>query len=385
MLARRLWLAAVVLLIAVFTGSSSARAQGRGHGIVIVTIDSDDAEEQAEGLTGALRSRARGSANWQLIETSQSLSMLTAALKCPARPDAACLDKIAGQLKTERFIWGTMSKAPGNQVGVDLHFYAKGRPDTAVRETFSDNLRDQNDESLRKIAAHLFEKLTGTATGTVTVHAGDAEGEVWVDGQKRGDLVKGDLTVELLAGQHAIEIRAKGYGPSRHNVLVAASRNIPINAVLTPEGSGPVTPDRGTEKPLPVRRILGWAAIGVGAGLGVASIIVGTRYFGQSSEQDEHLNKIPQGVNACDARNNNVQAPWRPDADAACTKSEDWDKARVNAIILAAAGGALIGTGVILLLTDGGSSEGDAKKAARPRLEPRVGPTGGTLTLSGAF
>jgi hypothetical protein len=386
MLRRLWWLSSALLLLTLALAPGVARAQGKLP-LVILTIDSDDAEEQAEGLTGALRSRARASGNWTLTEATQTLSMLTAALKCPAKPDPACLDKISAQLKAERFIWGTMAKSPGNQVTADLHFYARGKPDFSVHETYSDNLRDQNDESLRKIAAHAFDKLTGSATGTVTVHAGEVEGDVWVDGQKRGELVKGDLTLELLAGQHTVEVRARGYAPARQQVLVSAGKNIPFNAILTPEGAG--SPDRGPEKPIPVVRILGWAAIGVGAGLGIASVVVGARYFSESSDQDARLAKIPSGINACDAQQNNTQAPWRTAADEACQKAEEWDKARVNAIVLAAAGGALVATGVIVLLTDSSSPEAPArdKKTAKRdvKLEPRVGPAGGAVLLSGSF
>src|SRR3712207_8186527 len=49
--------------------------------ISVLTFDSDDAEEQAEGLTVALRSRIAHSQGWSLVETSQSLGMLAADRK----------------------------------------------------------------------------------------------------------------------------------------------------------------------------------------------------------------------------------------------------------------------------------------------------------------
>lgn len=376
--------------VAVVTGGRGvALADGKGLPIVILSIDSDDAEEQADGLTGAMRSRARASGNFTLVETTQSLSMLTAALKCPPKPDQACLDRIASQIKSDRFIWGTMTKSPGNQVTADLHFYSKGKPDNNVRDTYSDNLKDQNDESLRKIAARLFEKLTGTATGTVTVHAGDGEGEVWVDGQKRGDLVKGDLTLELLAGSHTMEIRAKGFAPSRHNILVTAGKNLPVNAALTGVvDTGPKEP----EKPLPIRRILGWAAVGVGAGLAVAGGVVALGYFPKHDRQEELRGKYPgtlggQPADACAVSAS--QDPGAGFAGQACENAKEWDRARQNAIILGVAGGVLIGTGIVLLVTDkSGSEEGPPSpgpKKGSVKIIPEMGVRSGGLSVVGTF
>ena len=100
----------------------------RAYPLYVLALDTDDVEDQAEALTGALRSRVRAAPGWSLNDTTVTLSMLTAALKCPRYPDAACLAKIAEQLKADRFVWGTMQKAPGNAVKVDLHLWARNKP-----------------------------------------------------------------------------------------------------------------------------------------------------------------------------------------------------------------------------------------------------------------
>ena len=66
----------------------------------VLGIDSDDAEDQADALTGALRSRIRSAPGWSLQETQHALGMLTAALRCPPKPDQPCLQRIADQLHT---------------------------------------------------------------------------------------------------------------------------------------------------------------------------------------------------------------------------------------------------------------------------------------------
>ena len=173
-----------------------AEAPGpRTSPVHVLGIDSDDAEDQADALTGALRSRVRSAPGWSLQETQHALGMLTAALRCPQKPDAACLQRIGDQLHTDRFVWGVMSKSPGNQVTTEIHLWARGRPDVSAKETYSDNLQDQNDETLRRIAARILDKITGTTTkGTVTIHAGDSEGVVWINGQKNRALEHGAAT-----------------------------------------------------------------------------------------------------------------------------------------------------------------------------------------------
>src|SRR5579859_3376081 len=98
---------APLLFVLAMLVAKHAGAQGpRPISVHVLEIDSDDADDQAEALTGAIRSRVRVAPGWQLVETTQSLSMLTAALRCPQHPDAPCLQKIADQLKADRFIWG---------------------------------------------------------------------------------------------------------------------------------------------------------------------------------------------------------------------------------------------------------------------------------------
>ena len=95
-LATRLFVLALSFLASAFA-PRVARAEAPGaHAmpVHVLGIDSDDAEDQADALTLALRSRVRSAPGWSLQETQHTLSMWTAALRCPQRPDAACLARI---------------------------------------------------------------------------------------------------------------------------------------------------------------------------------------------------------------------------------------------------------------------------------------------------
>ena len=253
----------------------------------VLGIDSDDAEDQADALTGALRSRVRGAPGWSLQETQHSLGMLTAALRCPQKPDAACLQRIGDQLHTDRFVWGVMSKAPGNQVTAEVHLWARGKPDVGAKETYSDNLEDQNDETLRKIAARILEKISGSpTTGTMTVHAGDAEGVVWINGQKSRALEHGAATIDLAPGRYDVELRAQGFETARQErVVVAAGQetNVPLKLVPAAAASTEQAP-RG--KPVDVRRVAGWSLIGLGVAAGIVAAVEGVEFLSAKNDLD---------------------------------------------------------------------------------------------------
>src|SRR4051812_45323916 len=91
--ARMVWrlvsmLATLVTVLLAFTRGVAHADSSAAHTVpvLVLSLDSDDAEEHADALTGALRSRIRASQGWSLVETTQSLGMLTAALRCPAKP-----------------------------------------------------------------------------------------------------------------------------------------------------------------------------------------------------------------------------------------------------------------------------------------------------------
>ena len=48
-------------------------------------------------------------------------------------------------------MWGTVQKGPAGQVTAEVHLYQRGKSDTVVREQYADNLKDPNDDALRKI------------------------------------------------------------------------------------------------------------------------------------------------------------------------------------------------------------------------------------------
>jgi hypothetical protein len=370
---------AVLLLVAIMSVLALPRAaladQPGAHTVPVAVLgfDSDDAEDQADALSGALRSRIRAAQGWSLIDTTQSLGMMTAAFKCPSRPPPECQQKIAEQIKAERYIFGFVTKGPtAGQVTAEVHLYQKGKPDTVLKETYADNLKDSNDDTLRKIAARVVERLGGTAVGVIIVRSPDQTGEIVVDGEKHVPLDKGTARIELAAGGHSVEV-APAKGPSsKRNVIVTAGRETVVE----------FTSSTGAEAPPPskshTRKIVGGATMGVGAVLGTIAVIQLVRYLDLQSQGEDRKNEIRLAKD-----DPNREKPCR-EYDQRCTKlDKDSNLAGVLAWSLGGAGAVALGVGAYLFFTDSGSSEKSA--APKTRLVPSVGAGSGSLTVVGSF
>jgi hypothetical protein len=378
----------LVVLSAVALWCSRASAQAvRPQTLHILEIDSDDADEQAEALTGALRSRARTAPGWILLDTTQSLSMLTAALRCPQRPDPMCLQHIADQLKAERFIWGIMTKqgAGPHQVTVELHLWARGKPDVSIKETYSDNLKDQGDDTLRKIANRAFERLTGTSTAPVTVHAGTIEGTVMVDGDQRIPLHQGLATLSLTSGPHTIEVQAPGFATARQTVLAGAT-NQDVTFDLRPQVPEVVAPappsSRSGKKLLKWGMLIGGGALLVAGGV-LAGVFEAERATLNSDLQRNYDTGSTTPIsNPCQVANPNSEET------SGCSAHNVAQAVLVPELVSFGVGAALTTVGIVLFVRDHGSDE---PQSASPvglqgvKIDPALSPRGSSLKLSVAF
>ncbi len=399
MLRRWLVLALVVFAVVLLPRSHARADQSTAHSVsvAVLAFDSDDAEEQADALTGALRSRIRASQGWSLIETSQSLGMLTAALRCQSKPiSAECEQKIADQIKSERYIFGYVTKGPQpNQVTAEIHLYQKSKPDTVIRESYADNLKDQNDDTLRKIAQRVLERLGGTAVGTIVVRMGSENGEVIVDGDKRVPLERGTARLELSAGGHSVEVAVAGQAPQKRNILVAAGKETVVDLALA---STSTAPHPASETPFPTRKVVGGGLVALGIGAGVFATVMGLGHLDAKKEGEAYAKgtgpenpedpRLPPGMTpdqACDSGALRSNTTICKKEDEARTKSVMfWVATPAAAVFLLA--------GAYFLFTDGGSDERTSTttgKAAppKPRVKaaPSIGYNSAGLILSGSF
>lgn len=343
--------------------------------VAVLAFDSEDAEEQADAITGAVRSRIRAAQGWSLIETTQSLGMLTAALKCPSRPPTECQQKIAEQIKSERYIWGFVSKGPtAAQVTAEIHLYQKGKPDTVLKETYADNLKDSNDDTLRKIATRIVERLGGTAVGVVVVRSTDQTGDVFIDGEKRVPLQNGTARVELAAGGHSVELSPTRGTPIKRNVVVAAGRETVVE--LSPAAL--VEPPTEASK-TKTRKIIGGVSMGVGAVLGGIAVYSLVNYLGLQSDGEDAAAKTQK---------TDPPTPCR-EQSRECARIDN-DSKTASGLAWGLGGGAVLalGFGAYMFFSEPSSSSSAATATPpkpKTRVIPTVGAGSGGVVVVGSF
>src|SRR5215475_4228802 len=113
--------------------------------INVIAIQTSDADDQAEALTKALRGAVRAMPGWSLGEGDYSLEVLTLSLKCSDPPDANCQSRIADQIHSDRYVWGTLKKK-GNAVVGEVHLWVRGKGTSSHPIEYSSNLTEPNDE-----------------------------------------------------------------------------------------------------------------------------------------------------------------------------------------------------------------------------------------------
>ncbi len=341
--------------------------------LAVLAFDSSDAEEQADGLTGALRSRVRAADGWSLIETTQSLGMLTAAFACPARPTPECLLKIAEQIKAERYLFGFVTKGPtAGQVTAAVHLFQKGQPETIVKETFADNLKDSNDDAMQNVATRILGRFSSAALGVLVVRGSNVPGEIILDGEKHVPLERGSVRVELSPGSHSVEFAPAGGPPSKQNAVVSTGRETVVDFTVAPRA---VVPPAAANEKSPTRKIVGGVTMGAGLALGAIAVVELVRYFDFQEKGEQR---------AADLSKNDPSNGARPcrEYDATCFRiNKDSQLASGLALGLGAGSVVALSVGAYLFFTDSSSN----KSATKPRLVPTASANSGSLHVVGSF
>ncbi|CAN5212583.1 hypothetical protein BH09MYX1_BH09MYX1_63210 [soil metagenome] len=378
----RTWALIPSLLVSllVLFAATSARAADKASAVHVISIDSDDAtEDHADAFTAILKMRLRSTPGWQLAESNSTLATLGPALRCPAHPDAPCLQRIADQLKTDRFFWGKVSPGPAaHMVTAEIHLWVRGKPEQVVKETFAENVKDQNDDNMKKIVNHIFDKLAGVSSdGLVNIKANVDDGIVLVDGKQMAKLDHANATITLPAGTHTITVESTQgtstmtTGPQPVSVVaggeVSLAMELKPGAVITP--IIPETPG----KPAPVQKIVGISAMGVGAVLGVIGIVECVLFLGKRSQNQDDVAAIPDNItDICNYNQYKTQ----------CENLKSGETARTLGFVLGGAGLAVFAVGVVLFATAPANKEAPASAF---RFIPQVGPNGGGASVAFSF
>jgi hypothetical protein len=361
-------------LAASLAGSLSALAAEPGPDtlpINVIAVKTDDADDQAEALTKALRASVRTMPGWSLGEGDYSLEVLILSLKCAEPPDASCQSRIADQIKADRYVWGSLKKKGANVAG-ELNFWVRGKGTQKVSLDYSANLTEANEEALRKVATDAMLQLTGGAPkGSIHIKAGSVNGQVFIDGQPMGALTAGDGTFVIPSGSHRIVVKAKGYGDVETAVVVRPNVTAEVAAV-------PMKAEVHTASN--TRRIGGYVGIGAGVVLGGLGIMSSLQVNGvqNNSEFIAYRQAQPASPSRCNDANGTGQFN-QPNGDivSLCSKASTFQVMQFIFYPLAIVSA---GAGVYLLSTS--RSSGVAPTTTGLQVDPQMGPGGGKLDLS---
>lgn len=349
--------------------------------IHVITIKTEDADEQADALTTALKAEVRKLDGWSLAQGDYSLEVLTIALRCPSPPDAACQLKIGDEIRSERYIWGTLDSADNHRVKGTLHMWTRGQGHTNHPLEFSDNLTEPNDESLRAIAREALHALTGgPPKGIVKITVGDVNGQVFVDGELTGTVQNGMTTVFVPSGEHKVEVRAPGYAPASGQVTVRPGSSV----ALTLE---PLTEEQARAaagKPLNFRKIGGYGALVAGGALAAGSLYSALKVNSTNNDAtfSDYRQNVPKGIDVCEAAEGQVP-PLARNGEVAdmCSSAKTFQTLQWVFLGLSAVS---LGTGAYLLASDKPKQE-QPPPSAKVQVTPVVGSSTGGLDVRLVF
>jgi len=374
--ARALGAPAVALTALLAAGlPAPAAAQEVKLPVVVLSLQTEDAFDQAEALTKALKRVVSETPGWSHIDNDWAVQVLVLSLECVEPPDAACEEKIAAEIKTDRYLWGTM-KIEGGQVVVDLHLWVRGSGRRSTVARYSTNLTEAFDDSLLAIARKAFLELAGPPPGgKIRLKAGTVTGSIYLDDQLVGTISAGQASLDVPLGSHRLRVEAEGYEPMEAVFDIQARQERDVTLV-------PVRITKGFD----FKIVGGFAALAAGAAFGTVGLVSTLKvnsiqgdFEGDNPEMARYLTQVPTGTDPCEYR----FLGNTPAAAQGCSDAKDAEAMQAVFYPLAGVSAAV---GVVLLLTSDWSSGDEATTGRSPwTIEPRIGLDGGDVAVTLRF
>jgi hypothetical protein len=340
----------VACTIMLATSASRADAPGpNAPPIQVIAVRSDDAEDQADALTAALRNRVRALRGYSLGDGDYALEVLTLGLKCGEVPDEACQNKIGNQIRADRFVWGSVKRSKSaRQVVAELHLWTRGRPSTKTEFTFSDNLTAPGDDGLRRLV---------------------------------------DEALSVLLERQKAPTAATAAAPRTPPPKTPAAATAPA-AAPEPSAEGPSADGAGGESSgSSLHSTLGWTGIGVGSAFIAAGIYSVVRV--SAIQNDDSVEKYRQGfhsdVDSCAQAEAGVNSPIA--GAATPTEMQDFCSTaktfQALEFVFFGLGAITAGAGIYFLATDNNASAARSKPYFA--VTPPVGRSGGRVEFGFRF
>ncbi len=234
--------------------------------------------------------------------------------------------------------------------------------------------------------------------GYLAIETSEDQAIVTADGEELG-LLKGPI--QLPAGPHRIHVERGGFIPTERDVDVPAAGTQSVKIVFEP------TPDTRAQyvSSATSRRTWSWVTIGLGAVLGAGGVVLGVVEGGQlngSNGDQAKLNAINadsvrHGGGTCDPAKDQTQPFQGTTLGDYCTSRANSATSAVNndqtlqtvGWVTAGVGGAVLVTGIVLLVTSDDPHKYDEKPSDQIlggwRVTPMIGYGGGSLSVGHEF
>ena len=365
----------VALVAALFVIASPVVALAAPPGpdalpVHVVSVKSDDALDQAEALSQALRKAVRDADGWSLGDTTQSLEFLALKMQCNEPIDAACEARIADVIKADRFLWCVIQFEDDTKKSVvgSLNFFERGKGTNTAAIKYSANLTDANDDFLVQVAQEAVAKATGgPPQGGVKIATGGVAGQVFVDGEPVGALSPEGTTIQLPAGEHRVVVKAPGYADAQGTAHVRPATTTELSLTMV---------EAEEEDPVDVRMVGGFVSLGVGVASGAVGLWAALSV--NSVQNDPAFEAYASGIantqDACEQASAGQQVPGA-DAGQVSGLCDEATTFEILQAVMFPVAAISAGVGIFLLGTSslgGGDEEGD--DASAWTVQPILGP-----------
>lgn len=289
-----------------------------------------------------------------------------------------------------------LDPSPGTLFNMAICHHAEGKLGTAQGEfeqSLALSIEKKRKDREKTCREHLAQLETQVTRVTISVPAPSRIAGLMVtwDGAAFDDAMFGK-EIARDPGEHVIAATAPGHQPFEAKVTIGAtaekkSIEIPLLREVEKPKPTPIvaiapkveTPEKPVSNDVPssgaTQRTLGFIV----GGAGVVAVGVGFLFLTQRNSAVDRLTAVSQPDPNCTA--GDCEATRQASYDGA---KSDVSSAQTKMGIAFAAGGALVATGVILLLT-APRGEKRATEGAAMRFAPLVGEHGGGFVLGGAF
>ncbi len=353
----------------------------------IRSVQGDD--ELTRNLTGAVRQEASRVRGWTVSDTEVSLDQMALAHDCD-EPDPACLANIAVALSADKIIYGTVSRAGGEEnYNFALSIYIFDASTGSITESETDTIpRIATDiDDLRPRAATYIAKLSGQRQfGSLRIESDAPGATVRIDGENVGTLDgDGNLVVnDVEVGERIVELESDDYAVVRTAAMITLDTQQLVRApIIGAQTDVPVDPGTGTN--------LSWLP-------GVGLMVVGGVFLGLTALSWSKINTIDSSdawldfrraawnagdmevSSICEESNPNAGSYLNADTRGMCDDASKWQTLQ---FVFGGLGVAALAAGIALYVIMTGDEE--ESNAARLQLSPTFSRTSAGASLQLGF